>query len=53
MQLNTEASIAKHIIEITNNDTGEKQFLYKDNNKWLTISEEDYNKILGDTNGNK
>lgn len=51
MQLQTEATISKHMIEVTNKETGEKQFLYKDNDKWLTISEEDYNKILGDTNG--
>ena len=41
----------KHIIEVTDKNTGEKKFLYTDNGEWITISKEDYNKILGDNNG--
>lgn len=51
MKLSTEATILKHAIEVTNKDTGEKQFLYKDNDEWKQISEKEYNNILGDTNG--
>ena len=52
MKLNTEAKILTHAIEITHEDTGEKDFLCKnDNDEWIKISEEEYNKILGDNNG--
>jgi hypothetical protein len=51
MKLNTEAIIKQHMIEVTNKETGKKTFLYKKNEDWKEISEEEYNKILGDTNG--
>lgn len=36
----------KQVIQITNNDTGEKEFLLEKNGKWEKITKKDYQKII-------
>ena len=47
MELTTEANITQ-IIEIEDKETGQKQYLIDNNNEWVTITEEEYKKIIGD-----
>ena len=51
IQLNTNVSI-QQVIKVVNNKTGEEQFLVmdEDNNKWVEISQNDYDKIRGKEN---
>ena len=43
----------EEIIEITDSKTGEKSFLYCEDNKWIHINQNEYNKILeGEKNDN-
>lgn len=53
MKIKTPSISIKHeVIEIINKNTNEKEFLLKDNNKWLKITKDKYNKILrGNNNG--
>lgn len=51
MMINTEAKILKTTIEVKNNDTGEIQYFYVDDNEWLEISKDEYNKIVGGFDG--
>ncbi len=36
-----------HVIEIYDHDTNKTEFLLMKNNKWIKISEQEYNKIRG------
>lgn len=36
----------EEIIEVTNNDTGEKNFLLLKNGKWINVDEKEYNIFL-------
>lgn len=53
MKVKTPSISIKHeVIEIINKNTNEKEFLLKDNNKWLKITKDKYNEILrGNNNG--
>jgi len=42
----------QELIEVTNKDTGDKEFLLFKDNDWITITEEEYNNIIeGEKNG--
>lgn len=45
MKIEAKAKI-KQAIEITNNDTGEKEYLIEKNNEWIKVNEQKYNKII-------
>lgn len=45
MKINMKTNI-QQVIEMFNHDTNEKIFYLEKNNKWIQITEQEYNKIL-------
>lgn len=49
MNLDIEAEITQ-VIEVKNEDTNEIEFLMEKDGKWTPISEEEYYRLIGETN---
>lgn len=49
MNIDLEAKITQ-LLELKNEETGEISFLMEIDGEWVTITKEQYNKILGEEN---
>lgn len=49
MNLDIEAKITQ-VLEVYDKNTNETNFFIEKNNEWFTISEKEYNKIIGENN---